>query len=142
MGSGRKVQMLYRFFSGYLIYFLVFLGVSGIMARRKISGTIRYFRQYLIFRFTQYLMIIKTEPDGVGYGKNGGLQAGIGPPLRPVCRVYFISFILIGTLSTWPLVLLPGGLTCPLLLLQKRCLFCRHPLLLLLQQLLDTTSLR
>ena len=60
----------------------------------------------------------------------------------PACRVYFISFLLIGTLSTWPLVLLPGGLTCPLLLLQKCCLFCRHPLLLLLQQLLNSTSLR
>ena len=88
-------------------------------------------------------MIIKTESDGVGYGKNVGLQAGSGPPCLPaVCIFLFFSFILTGTLSAWPLVLLPVGLTCPLLLLQKRCLFCRHPLLLLLQQLLDTTSLR
>ena len=33
-------------------------------------------------------MIIKTESDGVGYGKNVGLQAGSGPPCLPAVCIF------------------------------------------------------
>ena len=50
--------------------------------------------------------------------------------------------VLSGSFSSWPLVLLSGCSACSLLLLQERCVLLRHPLLLLLQQLLHPAALR